>query len=210
MARTHTELQIAAALSRLGLFLRSAGWQAARAKGLTPTQAEILAHLARRGPTRGAALAEALGVTPATLSDSAAALVAKGLAERHPDPDDARASLLHLTADGAATLGQMPEAPSDLLAALRSIPSEDRAALLRGLVTLIRSLQEARAIPVQRMCVTCRHFRPNIHSDAVRPHHCAFVDAAFGDAGLRVDCGDHEEAEDRERARIWARFQDAA
>ena len=210
MAKTHTELQIAAALSRLALFLRSAGWQAARAKGLTPTQAEILAHLARRGPTRGAALAEALGVTPATLSDSAAALVAKGLAERRPDPTDARAMLLHLTTDGATAISDMPEAPMDLLAALGDVPPRDRAALLRGLVTVIRSLQEAHAIPVQRMCVTCRHFRPHAHDDAAAPHHCAFVDAAFGDADLRVDCGDHEEVEKRERARIWARFRDAA
>lgn len=210
MAKTHTELQIAAALSRLGLFLRSAGWQAARAVGLTPTQAEILSHLARRGPTRGAALAEALGVTPATLSDSATALVAKGLAERHPDPADARATLLHLTPDGMATTGSMPEAPGDLLAALGTVPLRDRAALLRGLVTIIRSLQEARAIPVQRMCVTCRHFRPHAHADPTRPHHCAFVDSAFGDAELRVDCGDHEEAAEGERARNWARFSEAA
>ena len=210
MAETHNELQITAALSRLGLFLRSADWQAARAAGLTPTQAEILAHLARRGPTRGAALAEALGVTPATLSDSAAALVAKGLAERRPDPIDARAALLHLTPDGVATTVAMPEAPEALLAGLRAVPPRDRAALLRGLVTLIRSLQEAREIPVQRMCVTCRHFRPHVHADAARPHHCAFVDAAFGDAELRVDCGDHEEVEEEQRARIWARFSDAA
>jgi DNA-binding MarR family transcriptional regulator len=210
MPETHTDIQIATALLRLGLFLRSENWQAARAAGLTPTQAEILAHLARRGPTRGAVLAEALGVTPATLSDSATALVAKGLAERHQDPSDARATLLHLTPDGVATISDMPEAPADLLGALRSATSRDRAALLRGLIAVIRSLQEARAIPVQRMCVTCRHFRPNVHAGATRPHHCAFVDADFGDADLRVDCGDHEEAEDRERARTWARFLDAA
>lgn len=30
------------------------------------------------------------------------------------------------------------------------------------------------------------------------------------DAGLRLDCGEHEEAPESERARIWTRFRDAA
>jgi len=210
MAIDETDRQIATALSRLSLFLRSSGWQAAAAKGLTPTQVEILSHLARRGPMRGAALARALGVSAATLSDSAAALVAKGFAERHADPADGRAMLLQLTPEGGQAMAGMPSVPASLQTALQGLTPGDRAAMLRALVTIIRGLQQAGAIPVQRMCVTCRYFRPNIHSDAARPHHCAFVDAAFGDAKLRVDCGEHEEAEDRERARIWARFHDAA
>jgi len=82
--------------------------------------------------------------------------------------------------------------------------------MLRALTRVIRALQEARAIPVQRICVTCRHFRPHVHDDATAPHHCAFVDAAFGDAGLRLDCTDHEGATGQDRARKWARFDPAA
>lgn len=41
-----------------------------------------------------------------------------------------------------------------------------------------------------RMCVTCTDFRPDVNDDPVRPHHCAFVDAAFGDGETRVDCAD--------------------
>ena len=71
---------------------------------------------------------------------------------------------------------------------------------------LDEALQEARAIPVQRMCLTCRHFRPHVHDDPARPHHCAFVDAAFGDAALRLDCADHETARDEEAARARVVF----
>jgi hypothetical protein len=46
------------------------------------------------------------------------------------------------------------------------------------------------------MCVTCRYFRPHVHSDPERPHHCAFVDAPFGDRALRLDCRDHEAKEE--------------
>ena len=80
----------------------------------------------------------------------------------------------------------------------------------RALIGLIRALQVARAIPVQRMCVTCAHFRPHAHDDADSPHHCAFVDAAFGDAALRIDCGDHEDAAEEDLAQIWARFSQVA
>lgn len=210
MQTDDSSTQIASALSRLSLFLRSAGWQAAHARGLTPTQAEILAHLARRGPSRPGALAAALGVTPATLSDAAAALVAKGLAVRDRDPADARAVHLRPTQPGKAAAEALSGPPEALDAALHGLAPAEAGALMRSLTGIIRALQEARAIPVQRMCATCRHFRPHVHADATRPHHCAFVDAAFGDAGLRVDCGDHEEAEGRERARLWARFRDAA
>lgn len=206
----HTEDQIAFALSRLAVLFRAVGWRVARDHGLTPTQAEILSHVARRGPSRGVDIAEALGVTSATLSDSASTLVGKGLATRMPDADDGRASLLALTGRGAQLGGELPNAPPALTAALGSLPAGDIAATLRTLVRVIRALQEAREIPVQRMCVTCRHFRPHVHDDVARPHHCAFVDAAFGDAKLRIDCGDHEEAPDDHRSRAWEVFDGAA
>lgn len=204
------EDQIAFALSRLAVLFRAAGWRTAREHGLTPTQAEILAHVARRGPSRGSAIAEALGITAATLSDSASTLVGKGLAARLPDAEDARASRLGLTGKGAHLAEDLPDAPPALAAALGDLPAGDIAATLRTLIRIIRALQEARAIPVQRMCVTCRHFRPHVHDDAARPHHCAFVDAAFGDAGLRLDCADHGEAPAEHRARAWEVFDGAA
>lgn len=201
--------QIATALSRLGLYLRSACWQAAHAAGMTPTQLEILAHLARRGPTRAGALAEALGITPATLTDAATALVSKGLAVRERDPADARAVRLRPTDAGTAAAEALSGPPEALAAALDALPPDRAGALLRNLTAIIRALQEARAIPVQRMCVTCRHFRPHAHDDADAPHHCDFVNAAFGDAALRVDCGEHEAAPAEDAAAKWQRF-DAA
>ena len=47
---------------------------------------------------------------------------------------------------------------------------------------------------MSRMCLDCRFFRPDVHDDPARPHHCAFVDAPFGDAQLRIDCADHQPA----------------
>ena len=196
---------IAHALSRLALYWRAAGWRAAGVQGLTPTQAEILSQLAA-GPMRSGDLARGLGVSAPTLTDAVTTLAAKGLAERRPDPQERRAALVALTPRGAGAVALLPDIPETIAPVLEGLTEPDRAGLLRGLVLVIRGLQEAGAIPVQRMCLTCRHFRPDAHEDAARPHHCAFVDAAFGDAALRLACADHGEATEEERALAFARF----
>src|SRR3546814_6828038 len=53
-------------LSRIGMLLRSEGWRQAEATGLTPTQAQILAHLAARGPARIGMIATEIAVTQPT------------------------------------------------------------------------------------------------------------------------------------------------
>lgn len=202
--------QIAAALARIGVVLRSFAWEQSERADLTPTQAQILARLAARGPSRVSVLADDLGVTQPTISDAVAALSRKGHVARARDPEDGRAVLLHLTPSGRQEAEAAATPPPAMLAALETLPPADRDAMQRGLVGLIRGLQEARAIPVQRLCVTCAHFRPHAHDDAAAPHHCAFVDAAFGDAALRIDCGDHEAAAEEDLAQLWARFSKVA
>lgn len=200
--------QIAFGLGRLSALWRAARWRAGADFGLNPTQGEILSRIAVR-PERAAELAAHLGVTPASLSDSVSSLVAKGFATREPDPADRRAQRVVPTEKGAEAARRLPAAPEALTEVIAAWPAPERAALLRMLVRLIRDLQQAQAIPVQRMCLTCRHFRPYVHADAARPHHCAFVDAAFGDASLRLDCGDHETASAEDAAANWRRFESA-
>lgn len=202
--------QIASGLGRLAIYWRGAAWQVASAAGINPSQAEILSHLARRGASRQVELAAALGVTAASLSDSVASLVAKGLVVRQTDSQDRRAVQVMLTGEGQKVQAGLPEAPDALVEALGALPEAEAGQMLRAMTRVIRVLQEARAIPVQRVCVTCRHFRPHVHDDATAPHHCAFVDAAFGDAGLRLDCTDHEGATEQDRTRNWAKFDTAA
>lgn len=202
--------QIATALARIGILLKSLAWEQAEPRGLNPTQAQILARLVARGPSRIGALAADLGVTQPTLSDAVAALLRKGHLERASDPEDGRAVLLDLTGQGRQLAEQVAGAPPVLTAALETLPPTEQAALQRALVGVIQALQTARAIPVQRMCVTCAHFRPNAHEDANAPHHCAFVDAAFGDTALRIDCGDHQDATEETLAQIRARFSKVA
>ncbi len=198
--------QIGAGLMQIAQILRADQWATGEQHGLTPTQIGVLRALVARGPLRVTELSKLLVVSQPTMSDVVSALEAKELVLRRPDPDDGRAKVI------AATRKAEDLAPaltrSDTLAdAIGHLGDADRAALKRALVLVIRHLQTAGAVSPQRHCLTCRFFRPYAHSDAAEPHHCAFVDAAFGDASLRLDCGDHENAPAEQAHDAFVRFE---
>lgn len=201
--------QVTAGLFKLGLALRTHAWRDTAPRGLNPTQAQVLALLrASAAPLRLSAVAEGLAVTLPTASDAVKALVAKGLVAKTRASDDARAVALELTPAGreAAARGDAT-GPEFVLAAVDALTLDEQAAFMRVLVKSIRTLQERGDIAPARMCVSCRFFRPYAHpGDAERPHHCAFVDAPFGDRALRVDCPEHEPAGAAASQRNWAEF----
>lgn len=201
--------QIVAGLARLGTYMRGWRWRRADALGLTPTQSQILLFLSAQGSARITALAGEIAAAQPTASDAVAALIRKGLAEKRSDPRDGRAIAIAATAKGLEQAQAIPEGPAALLEAVHALPEGERALLLRTLTQLIRSLQNRGEIPAQRLCVTCRFFRPNVYSNPQKPHHCAFVNAAFGDAALRLDCGEHEPADPAEAGAAWRRFAGA-
>lgn len=196
--------RISTGLAKIGMALRSKAWRGAGPARLTPTQGQALLLL--RGaaqPLRLDDVADGLGVTAPTASDAVAALVAKGLVGRARAADDHRAVALKPTPEGIALADQVADWPDFLSRALNTLDASEQTAFLRSLMKIIRGLQEAGDIPVQRMCVTCRYFRPNVHADRDRPHHCAFVDAPFGDPQLRLDCTEQEPASAAEGRANW-------
>ena len=199
--------RIREAMDRLAAVLRADEWTRAKAAGINPTQLAILDLLeARSGGVSVKMIAAHLGVSQPSATDSINALEKKGHIEKRPSTMDGRSVSVHLSPPGKAVLGQ--DTPIDLTGqAIASLDASEQQALLIVLVKMIRSLQENDAIPVQRMCVTCRYFAPFVHADAERPHHCHFVNAPFGQQDLRVDCRDHEQADPTSRAATWARFQ---
>ncbi|MGB3388681.1 MAG: MarR family transcriptional regulator [Pseudaminobacter sp.] len=196
--------QIVAGLAQVASFLRMSGWRNAEPLGLTPTQGACLSLLENRGPNRVTVLAKLLGVTQATASDVIAALERKRLVLRQADPADGRATQVRLTQEGRALAARMSASPVPLAKAVEALDEEESAGMRRALSKIILELQEAGAIEPQRLCLTCRFFQPYKHSDAAKPHHCAFVDAAFGDASLRLDCNDHADAGTSARLRVVA------
>ena len=75
--------------------------------GLTPGEGRTLSHAARAGAVRQNVLAERMAVEAMTLSSALDRLEARGLIERRPDPDDRRAKLVQLTAEGETVLARI-------------------------------------------------------------------------------------------------------
>lgn len=192
-------------LERLSTAMRSEQWSEAGARDLNPTQARLL-KLLGQGAARVKVLAHQLGVSQPTVTASLGALERKGLVSRSADPSDARATLVALTEAGRAALLPVTTGGA-IAAALSTLSAGEQADMLLSTVKLIRALQLADAIAPQRMCVTCRYFRPHAHRRADAPHHCDFVNAAFGNGQLRLDCGEHETADPADQAVTWAAFQ---
>jgi DNA-binding MarR family transcriptional regulator len=195
-------VRIREGLSRLATAMRVDDWDRAKAAGLNPTQLAILTLLeGRRESGLGVKeVAAHLGVSQPTATDSINTLERKGYLAKRPGETDRRAVRVVPTADGIAVL-QTADAGDGLAErAIGCLDDREQEDLLLTLIKMIRHLQETDAIPVQRMCVTCRHFAPFAHAHAARPHHCHFVDAAFGQRDLRLDCRDHEEADPAFRA----------
>ncbi|WP_188317032.1 MarR family winged helix-turn-helix transcriptional regulator [Solihabitans fulvus] len=188
--------QLLVGLSRLGQAVRICAYRDAGPHRLSPLQADVVSFLAGDPrPRRQAEIVEALASTPPTVSDALRALDGKNLVARHRDPADSRAAAVTLTDEGVAEARRLTLVPTPLREALDAVAPADVEGMLRGVSAMIAALQEHRAIPVSRMCVTCRFFQRDAHLRSARPHHCGFVDSPFADAQLRIECPDHEPRE---------------
>lgn len=105
----------------------------------TAAEMRVLTTLVDRPGLRQSALAERLHIEPMTLVGHLDRLVAKGLVERRPDPDDRRAKLVFPTPTGGPTLARMRGASETL----RSVPmlgsTSEEIETLRRLLTRVRA-----------------------------------------------------------------------
>lgn len=194
-------------LDRIATAMKSEQWSTAEPLGLNPAQAGILQVLVSRQPDglRIKDIARHVGVSQPSATDSVSALSRKGLVEKMPDPDDARATRVKPTDAGMKAASRTPTS-TPVEHALASLGDESLETLLTLTIRIIRALQIAGAIAPQRLCVTCAHFRPHAHPDPSAPHHCGFVDAPLADRMLRLDCGDHETADQPLQTQNWTLF----
>jgi DNA-binding MarR family transcriptional regulator len=200
--------RVAAGLAKIALAMRNRSWHEAGARGITPTQGQILAFLYTR-PEQAmmlGAVAAGVAISEPTACDSVQTLVKKGLVKKVKSAADRRARAISLTVQGRKEAARVAGWPDFIAEAVEVLPMAEQEALLLGLVKTIQALQEAQEIPVSRMCVTCHYFRPNVHDDLKRPHHCEYVDAPFGDSLIRIDCGEHVPATPEEHRASWKVF----
>jgi DNA-binding MarR family transcriptional regulator len=116
MAEDPDARDVAAALRvSIGLLLRR--MRQARPEGeLTLPESAALTRLDRGGPATASALARLEQISPQSMGATLAALEARGLLERRPDPDDGRRVVLSVTGAGLRVLRDKRNARIEQLA----------------------------------------------------------------------------------------------
>ena len=100
---------------------------------LTLPESSALAWLDRTGPATPGALAKLEQISPQSMGATLAALEARGLVERHPDPADGRRVVLSVTGAGLELLRNKRGARTEQLA--QALSAGFTAAELRQLAT---------------------------------------------------------------------------
>lgn len=204
----HQRKQVAAGLEQLARLMQAQAWRGEAGRPMPPVQASVLKLLAGAGAgLRAARLAERLGVTAASLSDTLKTMEAHGWVQRRPDPEDGRALLLQLSRKGRAQAALKLQPDQGMAGLLQALDEADLAALLRSTQLLVAEAQRQGLATGLRTCIGCRFFQPFASSDAGRPHLCGFTGQPFGDLELRSDCAEHAPADDESFAANRERFR---
>ncbi len=111
--------------------------QNARGLGLTRSQCQVLAHLARNEGIQQSGLADILEVEPITLTRLLDRLEEAGFVERRPHPTDRRVRQLHLTEKSHPLLGEIfAIGAATRSEALDGVSEEDRERLFAVLASM--------------------------------------------------------------------------
>ncbi|MDJ0598391.1 MAG: MarR family winged helix-turn-helix transcriptional regulator [Crocosphaera sp.] len=185
--------KVVTGLTKIGMAIKSHAWQDAELQKLTPTQGQVLSLLRSRRNVglRLSEIAEGLGITSATASDTVRVLVDKKLVQKGKAEDDGRAIAIKMTEKGENKADSIASSPDFLLNALDELSCEEQAIFYQGLTKILRKLQENNEIPLLRMCVTCHFFQENLKPESDKPHYCKLVEEFFGDRNLKIDCPEH-------------------
>ena len=178
-------------LERIANLLRTDTRKAGIAKGLQPVQLEALHYLSNcnRYSDTPAAVADYLGLTKGTVSQTLNLLEHAGFIEKRPDAKDRRVVHLKMTERGDALIAEAIP-PQILQTALELTNEADQAVILDGLGRVLRAMQRANQLRTFGVCKTCRHHR--IEADDL--HRCGLTGEYLSDVDSEKICREHEEA----------------
>lgn len=164
----------------------------ARSEGLPTLQASLLIHLHEfdgSGGTVGA-LAEAMQLTPPTISDSMKALVRKGYLRRQKSEEDGRVAYFRLTQKGSRLAERLRDWADPIESSIAALNRDDQLALLGALTRVLRDQVEDGFCPAGAMCASCEYFE--IASRMPDLFRCIRRDETISLAELCTDCPNHE------------------
>ena len=181
--------QIYQYLERIANLLRTETRKSMAEKGLQPVQLEALNYLSHcnRYSNTPAAVADFLGLTKGTVSQTLGVLENVGMIEKRPDYKDRRVVHLQLTARGIKVIAEtLP--PATLQAALEPMPEARQDSIVEALDTLLRAMQGSNQLRTFGVCKTCRHHL--IEADG--QHRCGLTGELLQGDDIDQICREHE------------------
>jgi MarR family transcriptional regulator, negative regulator of the multidrug operon emrRAB len=175
-------------VERLGNLIRAEMRRVIGQEGLQPVHLEAMLFLnqANRFSNTPQALAEFLGVTKGTVSQSLLLLDRRGLIERYQDEVDRRVVRLRLSQQGEQMLEEMQPA-SMWQSATRNISANrirNGVSALRETLYMLQSHNGARTFGVCNTCIYCQR-------KSQRTHHCALFAERLSGPETRLVCREH-------------------
>ena len=158
----------------------------ARRAGLELVQLHALRYLSlcNRYSDTSAAVADYLGLTRGTVSQTLATLERKGLLTKEGDPNDGRVSHCHLTNEGRKLVDQLVP-PKVVAKAAAALP--DASATTEQLTELLRHMQRANRLATFGTCESCVHFT----TEAQGTFRCGLTEERLRVADSRKICREH-------------------
>lgn len=180
-------------LERIGNLLRMGARRVEGIKGLQPVQIEALHYLSscNRYSNTPLAVAEYLGLTKGTVSQTLSVLESYGLIEKIPDVTDKRVVRLVLTPAGQE-ISDEAIPPRMLKMAVDSLPEQRCLEIVAALRTTLQAMQQANQLKSFGLCKTCKHHR--LEPDGSR--RCGLTREALLPLDAEKICREHDYAAD--------------
>jgi DNA-binding MarR family transcriptional regulator len=179
-------------LERIANLLRTDVRRTGLGSGLQPVQLEALHYLSRcnRYSNTPVTVAEFLGLTKGTVSQTLGVLEANHLIEKQPDAKDRRVVHLVLTDLGEQVVAESIP-PQVLRSAIGGLPEEEGEKVAEILDHILRRLQQANGLKTFGACKNCRHHL--LQEDGSR--RCGLTTEALSDADAEKICREHDPPE---------------
>ncbi|WP_460540916.1 MarR family winged helix-turn-helix transcriptional regulator [Echinicola sediminis] len=184
----HIESKIIAGLERISQAYRVLLWEESKVHGMSPIQVQVLIFLLfhQADTCTVSYLAKEFNMSKPTISDTVKSLHQKQLIEKVYSSEDSRSYKILLTERGRQLANNSSHFTKELKKPLESLQEKEKAALLSSLFHLIRHLNKAGIISLQRMCFSCQYYQ-----DREGEHYCALLKMRLEDKDLRMDCPEH-------------------
>jgi DNA-binding MarR family transcriptional regulator len=156
---------------------------------LLPVQLQALQYLARcnRFSDSPASVADYLGITKGTASQTLKVIENAGLVSKQVDPTDRRVVHVRLTEEGRA-VAEAANSGSLVQAATAALDERERDALDASLSALLKALNESTGGRTFGACRSCRHFQ----EAAGTGFRCGLLHESLSNADVELICREHD------------------